>query len=627
MCGLAGFVGAGDRDDLTRMTAALAHRGPDGQGLFQDPQHPVFLGHRRLSIIDIEDGAQPMSSADGRIVVVFNGEIYNHAELRRELEAKGHVFRTDHSDTEVLVHGWHQWGTELPSRLNGMFAFAVWDREQRRLFLARDRFGEKPLYWAQVGGRLLFASELTALAGHAGLTPEIDPMAVRKLLAYGFIPSPVAYWKGCRKLPGGSWLLYGVDDGSLRQGDFWRFRIEPGLAITEKQAVEQLRDLIISAVQRRLMSDVPLGIFLSGGVDSSGVAAAAARLVGGGAVKTFAIGFTEPSYDESAHARRMADYLGTEHHADILTMARAQALIPNVLGRLDEPMGDPSLLPTFLLCRFASQHVKVALSGDGGDELFAGYDTFAALKIARLYRALIRGPLHQGARKLVELLPKSSRNMSFDFKCRRALTGIGSPAELWHPLWLGPLEPAAMAELFEERVETEELYSEALEVWRGSNAPSVMDRSLEFYSRLYLQDNILTKVDRAAMMNGLEVRSVFLDNDLVDFVRQLPHELKYRGGIRKYVLKKALAGLVPEDILTRKKKGFGIPLMDWLKQQDYPGDAVAGARPGVARRWHDRHLAGKADYRSFLWCWTVLSQHNRFAATPMSAETKPPGVV
>lgn len=609
MCGLAGFVGAGDERDLRAMTGRLAHRGPDGEGFYRDPAQPVFLGHRRLAIVDLVGGAQPMASADGRVVVVFNGEIYNHGELRALLQQKGHRFQSDHSDTEVLVHGWREWGAELPAKLNGMFAFAVWDRAEGRVFLARDRFGEKPLYWAQYGDTLLFASELSALAGHAGFTPEIDPLALKKLLAYGFIPSPNAYWKHCRKLPGGSWLSFDIAQGRLTQGDYWRFRIEPDESIGEDQAVEEVRARLMKAVERRLMSDVPLGVFLSGGVDSSAVVACAAALRGGGSVDTFAIGFTEPSFDESAFAARMAEYAGTRHHLDVLTMAGARELIPEVLGRLDEPMGDPSILPTYLLCRFARQKVKVALSGDAGDELFAGYDTFAALKTAGLYSALVPRPVHRGMRRLVELLPKSGRNMSLDFKLRRALAGIGNGPELWNPLWLAPLAPDAMADLFHEKVHVEDLYSEALAVWRGAASDSVVDRSLEFYTRLYLQDDILTKVDRAAMMNGLEARSVFLDNDLVEYVRRLPHHLKYKDGVRKYVLKKAVAGLVPDDLIYRKKKGFGIPLLDWLRKMDYPGDAIGGTRAGVARRWHEQHRAGKADHRSFLWCWTVLHHH------------------
>ncbi|WP_374468510.1 asparagine synthase (glutamine-hydrolyzing) [Ferrovibrio sp.] len=611
MCGLAGFLGAGDRDDLVAMTRALAHRGPDGEGLYLDPDAAVRLGHRRLSIIDIADGAQPMASADGDIVVVYNGEIYNHLELRRQLERRGHVFRTDHSDTEVLVHGWREWGEELPLRLNGMFAFAVWDRRRHCLFMARDRFGEKPLYWAEQGGTLFFASELSALARHRAFHAEIAPAAVCKLLAHGFIPAPNAYWRDVRKLPGGGWLRYDLAERRVSLGRYWTFALAPEPDMDEAVATETLRGLLEQAVARRLMSDVPIGVFLSGGIDSSMVAAFAARQRRGAGIDAFAIGFAEASFDELPHARAAAAALGLRLHAETLTLQNAGALIPEILGRLDEPMADPSLLPTFLLCRFARRHTSVALSGDGGDELFAGYDTFAALRLARLYQRVIgRGGLHRGLRRLADLLPKSAANMSFDYKLRRALGGLEHGPELWHPAWLAPLDAAQIAELMETRVDPEELYAEALAVWRGSPGASDVDRGLEYYTQLYLQDDILTKVDRAAMMHGLETRAVFLDNDLVDFARRLPASLKFRNGERKYLLKRALRGILPDAILQRRKKGFGVPLMAWLKELDIPPVALPQGRgEDMVRRWSEAHRSGRADHRLALWTWMVMAHH------------------
>jgi len=610
MCGLAGFAGAGDQNDLAAMTRALAHRGPDGEGLYADPEAPLFLGHRRLAIIDIAGGTQPMWNEDDTVAVVFNGEIYNHQELRRTLAARGHRFRSDHSDTEVLVHGYEEWGDGLPARLNGMFAFAIWDRPRRLLFLARDRFGEKPLYWAMAGELFLFASELSALARHRDFVPAVDRLSLMKLLAHGFIPAPNAFWKGARKLPGGSWLRYRLADRKIETASYWRFAIEPREDMPEAHAAEELGALLQRAVERRLMSDVPLGVFLSGGIDSSAVAAAAAALRGGGSIDSFAIGFREPSFDESAPAQRVARHLGTRHHQEMLTMAAARDLVPEVLARLDEPMGDASLLPTYLLCGFARRRVTVALSGDGGDELFAGYDTFAALAPARLYRALVPPPAHRGLARLAELLPISGRNMSLDFRLRRALGGLGHGAELWHPLWLAPLAPAAIAELLQEKVELEELYSEALAVWRTSASPDLADRGMEFYARLYLPDDILAKVDRASMMHSLEARAAFLDNDLVDFVRRLPPRLKLKGRVRKYLLKRALAGSLPADILKRRKKGFGVPLRDWLRELPYPGDRDFGLGLDLAavHRWDAEHRQGAADHRLFLWLWQVLQR-------------------
>jgi len=611
MCGLAGFAGPGDAADLAAMTRALAHRGPDGEGVYADPEHPIFLGHRRLAIIDVAGGAQPMWNEDDSIAVVFNGEIYNHRQLRRELLAQGHRFRTDHSDTEVLLHGYEEWGEALPERLNGMFAFALWDRPRRKLFLARDRFGEKPLYWAQQGGLFLFASELGALKRHRQFAPAVERRSLMKLLAHGFIPAPNAFWKDAQKLPSGSWLRFHLADGRVETHCYWRFAIEPGADIPVARAADELRALLQTAVERRLMSDVPLGVFLSGGIDSSAIAAAAVRVRGAQSIDSFAVGFREPSFDESAPARRMAQHLGTRHHQEMLTMDGARDLVPEVLRRLDEPLGDASLLPTYLLCGFARRHVTVALSGDGGDELFAGYDTFAALKHARLYRALMPPPLHRGLRRLAELLPLSGRNMSLDFRLRRALAGVGHEAALWHPLWLAPLAPEALAELLHERIEMEELYSEALAVWRGGASDDLADRGMEFYARLYLPDDILTKVDRASMMHSLEARAAFLDNDLVDFVRRLPPTLKLRGGVRKFILKKALHGWVPDDILARPKKGFGVPLQDWLRALPYPGDRDFGVPIDLptVHRWDQEHRRGAADHRLFLWLWQVLQRH------------------
>ena len=610
MCGIAGFVGNGDRTDLEAMTRALAHRGPDGEGFHEDPETNVFLGHRRLSIIDIAGGYQPMWNEDGTVAVVFNGEIYNHLDLRRELESRGHRFASDHSDTEVLVHGYEEWGEDLPLRLNGMFGFAIWDSAKRRLFLARDRFGEKPLYWAHQGGLFLFASELSALAAHRGFEAAVDRLALKKFFAHGFFPAPNAFFRDCRKLPPGHWLSYDLAGGEVRVRRYWEFCIEFEPLRSEAEAAEELRHLLRQSVQRRLMSDVPLGIFLSGGIDSGAVAAFVQHLREPGSIHSFSIGFHEKSFDESPFARAMAKAAGCRHHEEIFDLEGARDLIPEVLTRLDEPLGDASLLPTYFLSRFTAGHVRVALSGDGGDELFAGYDTFAALAPARLYHALVPRALNSGLRRLVDLLPKSGRNMSLDFKLGRVLGGMSYPPKLWNPVWLAPLEPGEIIELFEEPTTAEELYSEVLDVWRGSPGAGLVDKTLEFYTRFYLPDDILTKVDRASMMNGLEVRSVFLDNDLVDFVRRLPAACKIRRGQRKYILKKALEGLVPNEILRRPKKGFGIPLMTWLKDLSLSpegGKSFALDEDTIARKIAE-HQAGRGDHRLFLWCWAVLSQ-------------------
>ncbi len=611
MCGIAGFIGCGDREHLISMTRALEHRGPDGEGFYEDESAHVFLGHKRLAIIDLIGGYQPMPNEDHTIFVIFNGEIYNHATLRKELISCGHTFHTNHCDTEVLVHGYEEWAEDLPARLNGMFAFAIYDKPRRRLFLARDRFGEKPLYYLVRPGLFAFASESTAMLKHPLASHSLDIRSVQKFLAHGYLPAPNALFEHCRKLPGGCHLSYDAPRGSFSIKRYWRFTIEPDERLTDAdddRLADELRALLAQAVERRLMSDVPLGLFLSGGIDSAGVLAAAAKLRAPDSVDTFTIGFTERSFDESGHARSIAQMLGSRHHDEILDLSKARDLIPTVLKKIDEPLGDASLLPTYLLSRFARKSVKVALSGDGGDELFAGYDPFKALAPARLYERIVPSNIHLLLRHLIEALPISTANMSFDFKMRRALIGLSHSQPLWNPIWLAPLEPRDINDIFEYPLPAEELYEEVLTEWQSSDTKDLVDRTLEFYTNFYLQDNILMKVDRAAMMNSLETRAVFLDNDLVEFCRRLPNRFKIRRGQRKYLLRRALRGLIPHNVLQRPKKGFGIPVAKWLRTTPIvpPLAPMAGVRiERVSDRWV-QHRTGKADQRLFLWSWLAL---------------------
>ena len=614
MCGIAGFVGPGNEQHLKAMSDAMIHRGPDGSGTFIDRPNGVYLAHRRLAILDIAGGEQPMWNEDGQVGVVFNGEIYNHMDLRNELLVKGHVFRSDHSDTEVLVHGYEEWDEDLPARLNGMFAFAVYDRPRKRLFIGRDRFGKKPLYYTAREGFFGFASELSALLRHPHVAKEIDEKSLQKYFAYGFIPAPNSLYRNVAKLPGGHWMRYDIANGAITRRQYWQFEIEPPDRIpvdAEESWGEELRSLLSQAVKIRLTSDVPLGIFLSGGIDSSTVLAFATRHIRPRQLKTFSIGFREESFDESAHAQRVATLFGSDHHHDVLDLDKATELIPGILSKLDEPMGDSSILPTYLLCRYARERVTVALGGDGGDELFAGYDPFRALGPAKWYRRLVPCWLHGKLRSLAELMPASARNMSLEFRIKRGLRGVSYPEEAWNPVWLGALEPAELEQLFHQPVRYEDLFEEAISAWNNSRADNLADKTLEFYTRFYLQDDILTKVDRASMMVSLEVRAPFLDNGVVEFARRIPHRYKYRNGQTKYLLKKALKRVLPQDIIYRKKKGFGVPLARWLRDWPEPQIALRHPQPDAAwisRQWEE-HRAAHSDHRLFLWCWIVLQHH------------------
>ncbi|MBX2832177.1 MAG: asparagine synthase (glutamine-hydrolyzing) [Rhodospirillales bacterium] len=611
MCGVLGFWGVGDVDDLASMSNGLRHRGPDASGTYLDESQALFLGHRRLSIRDVKGGSQPMITVERDLVVVFNGEIYNHAELRLELEQRGHIFQSDHSDTEVLLHGFREWGETLPERLNGMFAFALWDVRCKSLFLARDRFGEKPLFWGLSGDLFCFGSELSVFSNHSRFVTSLDRKSLKKLLAYGFIPAPSTIYTECNKLPAGHWMWVREEGRKIQQSCYWSYQIAPRdeqFTNTSEEALAiELRELLTQSVSRRMVSDVPLGVFLSGGIDSSAIAVLAASL-SDRPLDTFSMGFREASYDEREFAKIVAKQIGSNHHEQIVDLEVLKSVGQEVLTRLDEPMSDPSIIPTYALSRMTASKVKVALSGDGGDELFAGYDTFAALKIARIFENYIPESVRKGAASLAGLLPRSSNNVSLEFKIRRALGGIGHGSGCWNPLWMAPLYPDMIADLLGEETHAEELYEDAIRHWDGCASTDLVDRSSEYFVRFYLQDDILTKVDRAAMLNSLETRAVFLDNDLVEFCRKLPAKLKLKGSERKYILKRALQGELPDEILYRKKKGFGIPVVDWVNELPMNDAVLAtiGANESAMREWQKLHWDKKGDYRFALWQWYVL---------------------
>jgi len=592
------------------MVASIAHRGPDEESVWVSETDPVFLGHRRLSILDLVGGKQPMPTSDGKLIVTFNGEIYNHAALRRELEAAGHIFVTDHSDTEVLLHGYRAWGEDLPIRLNGMFAFAIWDRERKRLFCARDRFGEKPFFFTQQGGTLAFGSTLDALRSHSGLAFSLSSHSFQKYLAYNYLPSPRTIYHEARQLPAGHTLVFDLDAHAARLQRYWDFNLEPFDSIPadpEEEGGGRLRELLERSIRARLEADVPVGIFLSGGIDSSAVAALACRA--GAQVKTFTIGFTEKSFNESEHAQFIANFLHTDHHQEILSVAQLPGLLGEITARLDQPLGDASLLPTSLLSQFARRHVKVALGGDGGDELFAGYDPFLALRKAQVYQTFTPKPVHLAIRLLVSRLPVSHRNMSLGFKLKRTLQGLNYPSRFWLPVWMAGFDPAQADDLLADPLPLDELYSEAIELWDRHPSQNLVERTLTYFTKLYLQDDILVKADRASMAHGLEVRSPFLDYDLVDFVRRIPFHYKLRGGQTKYLLKAALTSLLPQETLYRSKKGFGVPVGEWLRNGKIPFDSEelpVPVHPDFVRNALSEHRNGQSDHRMLLWNLSVF---------------------
>lgn len=602
MCGICGFFGGGNREDIQRMTDALIHRGPDAGGIFVDGK--LALGHRRLSIVDLSGGVQPMRDPQSGMVIVYNGEIYNHLPIRLELEKLGHIFETDHSDTETLLHAFRQWGTGCLTMFNGMFAFAIYDPHGKKIWLGRDRFGEKPLFYAINHYGFAFASEIGSLRLWPAFEHKYDEANIQRFFSWNYLSGSGTIYKDCHSLGPGSWLCFELESGRARRNVWWSFELDPDNSLTdrhESELVEELRRLLVQAVRRRLLSDVPLGIFLSGGIDSSAILAAATRCAESSSIRTFSIGFREKSFDESGKASRVAAFLKTRNDIEYLTEEEMRASIAPILSGMSEPFGDASLIPTAHLSRFARQHVKVALSGDGGDELFGGYDPLKAIMPGRVFQRLMPPWAISAFRSAMALLRSSDKNMSLEFKIRRFLRAMGYPEAMWIPIWMSGLEPGEIREFFSHPLDAARLYDDAVNLQKEYPHIGGLELALLFFTRIYLCDDILVKSDRASMMVSLEARAVFLDNDIVDFCRRLPTRFKYRKGQRKYILKKALEGWLPPEILRQPKKGFGIPLNSWLRSLPSVNPEVPGLKPGILERCRKAHDRRKGDFRYFLW--------------------------
>jgi len=623
MCGIYGYLsptGTIDPTILRRMGHPLKHRGPDDEGevILDSSEVSVGLGHKRLSIIDLSPaGKQPMANEDETIWITFNGEIYNFREIRKELEGKGHKFRS-HSDTEVIVHLYEELGTKCLERLNGMFAFALWDAKQKSLFLARDRTGKKPLHYCVHRGHFLFASEIKALLQHPLVSREIDLKSLNKYLAYEYVPAPNSIFKAIKKLEPGYCLLF--RGGAAVTSQYWDIPMEdyPISDRTEAQYIDELKELLERAVTARLeAADVPVGLFVSGGLDS-GVVAAIARKAKEN-LQCFSIGFEEASFDESRYAQQVARSLGIKHHLKVFRAQEMLHMVERLPEILDEPLADPSILPLYLLSQFAAEHMKVVLSGDGGDELFAGYQTYQAHKLVTIYDAL-PGFVKESVKAFAFRLPVSHKYLSLDFKIKQFLKGVGVSSEVRFFLWRGAFSNAERHALLRPEVrlelQNENAYEEIYRYVRKSGLTKELERILYLSMKLYLQDNNLVTVDRASMANGLEVRSPLLDRDVVDFVCRLPMEYKLNGLKTKYILKKVAEELLPRNVVYRKKKGFGVPLAKWLtgELREFMLDYLSQERIERQGIFHypcvsqliDEQLTMKKDNRELLWTLLVF---------------------
>jgi asparagine synthase (glutamine-hydrolysing) len=617
MCGIAGFVDSPSatpfapdesRDLVHRMCEAIRYRGPDDEGLLVDDG--VALGMRRLSIIDLSTGHQPIHNEDETVWIVFNGEVYNFRELRRELEESGHRFYTS-TDTEAIVHAYEEWGAGAIARLRGMFGLAIWDTRSHTLTLARDRVGIKPLHYAIAGGRLYFGSEIKSLLCAPDVDRDLDLDALNHYLSFLYTPRDGSIFKHIRKLPPGHLLTW--TEGRIRQHQYWQWPDQESFAGSEADAVPALHDVLADAVKSHLVSDVPLGAFLSGGLDSSLVVGLMAQ-TSGTRVKTFSIGFDEPDFDELHHARRVARHFGTEHH-ELVVRPDAVAILDRLVSHFDEPFADSSAIPTWYVSEMARRHVTVVLSGDGGDELFGGYDRYVPHSRVTAFDRYGSRPLRRAAALAASALPHGARGKNFLRHVGRDARGRYLDAIRF---FSADEKPALLSPDVQRRLtgpDPETRLARHFERYEHLPWPSQM---MHFDAETYLPDDVLTKVDRMSMAHSLESRVPLLDNEVVAFASSLPSSMKIHAGRRKHVLKVVAERLLPPDVVNRSKQGFGVPLGVWFRGnlQELFADTLLSEnslrrgyfQPRFVRRLVNEHLTGQRDHTLQLWQLIILEK-------------------
>ena len=640
MCGITGALwfeqsSAVSQIALDAMTDALVHRGPDDRGTYLQPLERdvtgvvpgVGLGFRRLSIIDLVGGHQPMTNEDGSVVMVFNGEIYNYQELRRRLEGSGHRLRTE-SDSETIIHLYEDLGIECFQELNGMFAVAIWDANRRQLVLARDRLGKKPLFYQATVDQILFGSELKALAANPAFRSEVSPGAIDQFLTYQYVPHPDTIYKHARKVPPGHVVT--IKDRTLKVSKYWRIDLHLESDCTESHAAGQLSELLRDSVRLRLRSDVPLGAFLSGGVDSSLIVALAQSQLDR-PLHSFSIGFSESDFDETAYARQVAAWMRTDHR-EFQVSPDAVHILDQLAYHYDEPFGDSSAIPTWYLCQMTRQHVTVALSGDGGDELFAGYDRYRALWLSRwlerglAMRSIVGSPW-------IQRLPASTKQRSFIRRLQRFGAALNEPLSRRYMNWLQIFPERMRAELyraeFVEQLPDEDPFEFFEGAWAETRGRDLISQASLSDLVTYLPCDLMTKVDIASMAHGLECRQPFLDYRLVEFAAALPSHLKFRSGKGKRLLRTTFDKLLPRQIWERRKMGFGVPLGKWFRHElrEMTAARLLSAdarchtffRIDTIQRLVDEHQSGRINHSYRLWNLLMFeSWLRRWSVTPQS---------
>jgi asparagine synthase (glutamine-hydrolysing) len=617
MCGIVGIV-RNDRSDvdqalLARMCAAIRHRGPDDDGFYVNGA--VGLGMRRLAIIDLKSGQQPIHNQDRTAWIVFNGEIYNYRELRDKLEKLGHTFYTN-SDTEAIVHAYDQYGADCPKHLRGMFAFAIWDSRTQELFLARDRVGKKPLLYTQVNGQLIFGSEFSALLLHPDIGRDIDAEALDHYLSFMCVPAPMTAYRAIRKLEPGHSLRW--RKGEIKIERYWQPDFSKKIDISEQEAGERAIEILRDAVKVRLMSEVPLGAFLSGGIDSSAVVALMSE-ESSAPVKTFSIGFEEQDFSELHHARRVAEHVGADHH-EFIVRPDALEVLPILVEHYGEPFADSSAIPTYYVARETRKHVTVALNGDGGDESFAGYERYAAMRLAERYHRIPAVLRDRVMRKAIELLPSSETRRSRVRDVKRFVQAASLPKIERYLRWVSVFDSQAKQDLYSAdfRQQTQSVSAaNMLDPWFArANGSGIVDAALLTDIMTYLPNDLLVKVDIATMANSLEARSPFLDHHVIEFAASLPEKFKLRGLTSKYLLKRILKKLLPAENLDRRKMGFGVPIGHWFRGtlQPFLRETLLSEKalsrglfkPEATKQLVELHTRGERDYAHQLWTLLML---------------------
>jgi asparagine synthase (glutamine-hydrolysing) len=619
MCGIAGYLHLGpdaapaDPATVGRMTDALAHRGPDSRGTWCDRR--VALGHRRLSIIDLSpNGTQPMGNEDGTVQIVYNGELYNFRELKRRfaLVERGHAFRSQ-TDTEVLIHLYEEMGMDMLGELNGMFAFAIWDGRRQELHLARDRYGIKPLFYARLGDRFLFASEIKSLLEFPGVKRRVNLQALHDFLTFGYVPGEQTAFDGIHELPAAHRLSISAAGGE-RIERYWDLRFEVDDAIDEAAAVRRAGELMDEAVRRQLVADVPVGVLLSGGMDSSTVVALMARHTDG-PIHTYSVGFDDPTFNELPAARVVARQFGTAHREVCVTPELVRDLLPRYVRCIDEPYADGSAIPTYCVCQIAKEEVGVVLSGEGGDEAFAGYETYMAYKASRWFRRVPRWVRNGLLAPAVNCLPVSHAKLSLEFKLKRFLGGQDLPPAQAHLWWRIVLTEARKRALYApevlERITPAPAERHFLEVFNRTAAKDVLNKLMHIDSSVFLPDDLMIKNDRMSMAHSLEARVPMTDHDLTEFMARVPPRLKLRRFRKKHIMRRAMEGVLPPAILNKKKVGLEMPYSRWLKHElrdlltSYCGprrvEETGLFRPEAVTALIDEHVGQVHDHGRALW--------------------------